>query len=611
MRQQTIQSQSITSNQVETFSYNEIYLNLGILAHVDAGKTSLTERLLYTAGVIDEIGSVDTGNTQTDTLQLERQRGITIKSAVASFDIGDTRINLIDTPGHPDFIAEVERVLSVLDGVVLVISAVEGVQPQTRILMRALKRLHIPTVIFVNKIDRMGARYDDLLIEIAAKLALKVVPMGTVENIGQPNASFKLKPQTQAPDAAPVFFGSAITGAGVNDLMVSLPRLLPSMANRANATSGAIFKIERGSRGEKIAYLRLFSGTIKAREKLVFGKVTALQVFRHGQTATTALLEAGEIGKVAGLEKAHVGDVVGDISSAVSAFEPPTLEAAVIANDVTQQSILSAALKQLAEQDPLINLRQSGQKLYVSLYGEVQKEVISATLAQDFGVAVTFERTQPICIERPIGAGYAVQRLQEESNPTSATIGLHIEPGQPGSGVTFKLGNIQPCLLPLYIYKNSGNFAEHMRQYVADTLQHGLHGLEVTDCIVTMTDCDYYVGDGPGKPISDTPKTTAADFRKLAPIVLGVALQQAGTVVCEPICRFTLEIPDNALARILPVLGQLRAIPSSTDARRETYLLKGDIPSARIHDLQQQLPNLTNGEGFLEHELDRYEPRHQ
>ena len=131
-------------------------LNLGILAHVDAGKTTLTERLLYAAGVIDEVGSVDDGTTQTDTLALERQRGITIKSAVVSFTVGDVTVNLIDTPGHPDFIAEVERALSVLDGAVLVISAVEGVQPQTRILMRALQRLGVPAVLFVNKIDRRG-----------------------------------------------------------------------------------------------------------------------------------------------------------------------------------------------------------------------------------------------------------------------------------------------------------------------------------------------------------------------------------------------------------------------------------------------------------------------
>ena len=132
-------------------------LNLGIVAHVDAGKTTLTERLLYAAGVIDRIGSVDHGDTRTDTLELERQRGITIKSAVVSFVIDDVTVNLIDTPGHPDFIAEVERVLSVLDGAVLVISAVEGVQAQTRVLMRALQRLHIPALIFVNKTDRADA----------------------------------------------------------------------------------------------------------------------------------------------------------------------------------------------------------------------------------------------------------------------------------------------------------------------------------------------------------------------------------------------------------------------------------------------------------------------
>src|SRR5213078_1193259 len=142
-------------------------LNLGILAHVDAGKTSLTERLLYAAGVIDAIGSVDDGSTQTDSLALERQRGITIKSAVVSFVIDDVTVNLIDTPGHPDFIAEVERVLNVLDGAVLVISAVEGVQAQTRILMRALRRLRVPTLLFVNKIDRRGADSRRVLAEIS------------------------------------------------------------------------------------------------------------------------------------------------------------------------------------------------------------------------------------------------------------------------------------------------------------------------------------------------------------------------------------------------------------------------------------------------------------
>src|SRR2546428_7845364 len=167
-------------------------LNLGILAHVDAGKTTLTERFLFAAGVIDEIGSVDDGTTQTDSLALEQQRGITIKSAVVSFAIDDVTVNLIDTPGHPDFIAEVERALSVLDGAVLVISAVEGVQPQTRILMRALQRLRIPTLMFVNKIDRPGAGDDRVMQAISERLTTAVDSMGNVHAIGARDASFEL-----------------------------------------------------------------------------------------------------------------------------------------------------------------------------------------------------------------------------------------------------------------------------------------------------------------------------------------------------------------------------------------------------------------------------------
>src|SRR6266567_6360218 len=166
------------------------YLNLGILAHVDAGKTSLTERLLYAAGVIDEIGSVDDGTTQTDSLVLERERGITIRAAVVSFAIEDVTVNLIDTPGHPDFIAEVERVLNVLDGAVLVVSAVEGVQSQTRVLMRTLQRLRVPMLIFVNKIDRPGAAYERTLQAISDRLTPAVIAMGSTHGLGTRAAAF-------------------------------------------------------------------------------------------------------------------------------------------------------------------------------------------------------------------------------------------------------------------------------------------------------------------------------------------------------------------------------------------------------------------------------------
>ncbi len=254
-------------------------LNLGVLAHVDAGKTTLTERLLYAAGVIDEVGSVDDGTTQTDSLALERQRGITIRSAVVSFTVGDVTVNLIDTPGHPDFIAEVERALSVLDGAVLVISAVEGVQPQTRILMRALRRLRVPAVLFVNKIDRRGAGYDRVLREISERLTPDIVAMSSVRELGTRAAAVAAAPaparlaaRTRRGQVYPVFFGSALTGAGVDTLMSEVTGLLPTAAREASGpVSGRVFKIERGPAGEKIAYVRMFSGTVRTRDRVRTG----------------------------------------------------------------------------------------------------------------------------------------------------------------------------------------------------------------------------------------------------------------------------------------------------------------------------------------------------
>ena len=169
-------------------------VNIGILAHVDAGKTSLTERLLYDTGVIDRLGSVDAGTTQTDTGDIERRRGITIRSAVATFTTGGRRVNLVDTPGHSDFVAEVERALGVLDGAVLVLSAVEGVQPHTRVLFRTLRSMRLPTLVFVNKIDRTGARADDLVAEVARLLTPQVAPLGAVRGLGTPAADFVPSP---------------------------------------------------------------------------------------------------------------------------------------------------------------------------------------------------------------------------------------------------------------------------------------------------------------------------------------------------------------------------------------------------------------------------------
>ena len=624
-------------------------LNLGILAHVDAGKTTLTERLLYAAGVIDEIGSVDDGNTQTDTLALERQRGITIKSAVVSFLIDDVAVNLIDTPGHPDFIAEVERVLSVLDGAVLVISAVEGVQPQTRVLMRALQRLRIPTLLFVNKIDRGGARYEGVLRDIAEKLTPAIVAMGSACDLGTRSACFtpygaadaaftdglaevlaghddallavyvedesavsyyqlrrELPAQTGRALVHPVFFGSAITGAGVDALTAGIAELLPAAEGDADGpVSGAVFKVERGRAGEKVAYVRMFSGTVRTRDRLAFGggseaKVTAVGVFDRGPAVQRPAVVAGQIAKLWGLGDVRIGDAIGvpRAGPAQQHFAPPTLETVIVPRRVADKGALHAALAQLAEQDPLINLRQDDvrQELYVSLYGEVQKEVIQATLATEYDIEVAFRDTTPIYIERPIGTGEAVDLLRGAENPFLATVGLRVEPAPIDSGLTFRL-DVDVGTIPIYVYKSVEEFEGAMAATARETLRQGLSGWQVVDCAVTMTRSGYV-----------PPGSTAKDFRLLTPLVLMDALKQAGTVVCEPVHHFRLEGPADTLGPALRVLARLRAVPETPALRGSSYALEGEIAAVRMHELQHQLRGLTRGEGVLEFTFDRYEP---
>jgi ribosomal protection tetracycline resistance protein len=592
-------------------------LNLGILAHVDAGKTTLTERLLYDAGVIAAQGSVDRGTTQTDTLALERERGITIKSAVVSFPIDGVTVNLIDTPGHPDFIAEVERVLDVLDGVVLVVSAVEGVQAQTLVLMRALQRLRIPTIVFVNKTDRAGADVTHVVGEIRARLGVNPVPLWAldVEQLAEHDdrvlaayldgeevdVAATLADLTRRAVVQPVLHGSALTGEGVDALRTAITQSLPTSSGDSDTPLDAtVFKIDRGAKGEKVAWMRLFAGTVRVRDRIGNAKVTQLEVFDHGGPVRRQFAEAGEIAKVWGLSAVRIGDRVGGAQVFVrQQFAPPTLEAVVEPVDPDAGNDLRLALEQLAEQDPLIGLRQSGAELSVSIYGDVQKEVLEATLARDYGLEVSFLETRPICVERPDGIGEAGELLNAPTNPFNAQLGLRIEPAPDDSGVAFDLGGITHDRIPLYAYKRREEFEAAMAGYVRDALRAGLHGWEVIDCTVTLVDCWYSLADGP--PSRRGPLSMPSDFRGLTSHVLARAIAAAGTIVCEPILHVRLDVPATSLGAVLAAARRL-------DGRIDAATLEGELPAVRLSALQRQLPGLTRGEGVIESSFAGYRP---
>jgi ribosomal protection tetracycline resistance protein len=528
-------------------------------------------------------------------------------------------VNLIDTPGHPDFIAEVERVLSVLDGCVLVLSAVKGVQPQTRILMRALQRLEVPTLLFVNKIDRMGADAERVLDEIEQRLTPDVVPMGSADDLGTRTASFgpfgaadgDLAARARAGTLHPVFFGSALTGAGVEEVRAGIAQLLPARAGDGDSPlSARVFKIERGPDGHRIAYTRVFSGVVTVRDRFDAGKVTEVRVFADGDTVQRDTVRAGEIAKLWGLAEIQIGDWLGEPRREVEHhFAPPTFESVVEPVDPADGQRLSVALAQLAEQDPLIDVRQDDARAEtsVSLYGEVQREVIEATLANEYGLEVAFRDITTICVERPTGSGEAVEILNTPTNPFHADLGLRIEPAAPGSGIEVVAApGIDPRDAPLYTFKTFGAFVEHMGEYVRLALAEGLFGWQVTDCLVTVTEVAYSLADGP--PSRRGPMPTARDLKRLTPIVLTQALAQAGTTVCEPVFRIAAEVPSEAIGQMLAALGRLGAGATTPSTRGELSVVEATLPASRVQELRRQLPGLTGGEGVIDSEFAGYQP---
>ncbi|MFI9719909.1 GTP-binding protein [Streptomyces sp. NPDC052396] len=615
-------------------------LNLGILAHVDAGKTSLTERLLFDTGTTDRLGSVDAGTTRTDSGELERRRGITIRTAVAPFTLDGLRVNLIDTPGHSDFIAEVERALGVLDGAVLVLSAVEGVQAQTRVLMKTLRRLRLPTLLFVNKTDRAGANETDTLAAIRARLTPHIVPMATVDAIGtreartrpagfedpgfrerlaetlaehdealladlvadrtpDPGRLRRLLARTTAQGLThPLYLGSALSGQGVPGLLDGIRQWLPAhrpTAGRA-AARGTVFAVERSAGGEKTALLRLFEGELNPRERITLhrreddGTRTEHSARITGLTVAGApadgpqRLTAGGIARLRGLPGVRVGDRLGPAGpDGEPHFAPPGLETVVRPVRPGDAARLHGALTALADQDPLIGTRAlpDGGGTALLLYGEVQKEIIATTLAEEFGLQATFEASSILHRERPTGTGEAHEEIdyRHDSHVFWATVGLRVAPGEDGSGIAFRR-DTELGALP-------HAFDRAIEDTVRRTLGQGLHGWPVTDCVVTLTRSGFC-----------GPVTTAADFRRLTPLVLMAALARAGTRVYEPYHGFELELPGWALGTVTGVLAASGAQVRDSEPGRDTWTVRGVVPARQVPALERRLPGLTRGEAL-------------
>lgn len=540
-------------------------INIGIVAHADAGKTTLTERLLFEAGELRTLGSVDGGSTQTDWMSIERQRGISVKASSTRLFWEDCQINLIDTPGHVDFAGEVQRSLSMLDAAVLLVSAAEGIQGQTEVLWEALGRIGIPVALFINKLDRAGAKPRELLEELAVRFSPDIVAMERWEGeesrgcrvfppepesgplndrltelavdsdteaqecflndepVPVPVLLRALKERIACRRAFPVYLGAAALGVGIRELLDGV-LLLPRAPHREDAPlSGLVYKVEHDKTMGKAAHVRLFSGAISNRDPVpVRGreqveKVTQIRRVLGRRTVDIGRLGAGDIGALYGLSNIRIGDVIGegDLSRDVS-LAAPLLKARVFPKQPEQLTDMVAALNELTEEDPLLDVEWEPEEreLYIKITGMIQLEVISAVLTDRFGMEAEFSSPSVIYKETPSRPGTGLEEYTWPK-PCWACIELFIEPMERGYGYKFESAVGDRVILSRY--------QAHIAQTLPEALKQGLYGWEVTDLKITLTGGSHHLIH-----------THPLDFFTATPMALMNGLENTGSTLLDP-----------------------------------------------------------------------------
>ncbi|HFH9019280.1 TPA: GTP-binding protein [Streptococcus agalactiae] len=562
-------------------------INIGVLAHVDAGKTTLTESLLYNSGAITELGSVDKGTTRTDNTLLERQRGITIQTGITSFQWENTKVNIIDTPGHMDFLAEVYRSLSVLDGAILLISAKDGVQAQTRILFHALRKMGIPTIFFINKIDQNGIDLSTVYQDIKEKLSAEIVIKQKVELY--PNMCVTNFTESEQWDTVI---------EGNDDLIEVITNKFYSSTHRGpSELCGNVFKIEYTKKRQRLAYIRLYSGVLHLRDSVRVSekekiKVTEMYTSINGELCKIDRAYSGEI-VILQNEFLKLNSVLGDtklLPQRKKIENPhPLLQTTVEPSKPEQREMLLDALLEISDSDPLLRyyVDSTTHEIILSFLGKVQMEVISALLQEKYHVEIELKEPTVIYMERPLKNAEYTIHIEVPPNPFWASIGLSVSPLPLGSGMQYEssvsLG-----------YLNQ-SFQNAVMEGIRYGCEQGLYGWNVTDCKICFKYGLYY-----------SPVSTPADFRMLAPIVLEQVLKKAGTELLEPYLSFKIYAPQEYLSRAYNDAPKYCANIVDTQLKNNEVILSGEIPARCIQEYRSDLTFFTNGRSVCLTELKGY-----
>lgn len=606
------------------------YINIGIVAHVDAGKTTLSESMLYHAGAIRKLGRVDHKDAFLDTDQMERERGITIFSKQAVFRWKDRTITLLDTPGHVDFSAEMERVLQVLDCAVLVVSGADGVQGHTQTLWKLLKRYHIPTFLFVNKMDQEGTDGEKLLKELRKRFGENVVPFvdimtesdcpggkvylhtkeGAVEEVLEELAVCeddmmeeyleegrisldKVQKAVADRQVFPCYFGSALHSQGVEELLDGLDLYIKDKTYPAEF-GAKVYKIARDNQGNRLTYLKVTGGRLKVKD-VVEGlneKINQIRIYSGEKFEAVQKVEAGRVCAVTGLENTRPGQGIGaEEESDLPVLEPVLTYQILLPDDCDVHKML-LNLKILEEEEPELHIvwEEQTSEIHVQLMGDVQIEILQRMIKERFGVLVEFGEGSIVYKETITAPVEGVGHFEPLRH--YAEVHLRLEPGERGSGMQFAAECSEDIL--------DRNWQRLVLTHLEEKEHKGvLTGSPITDMKITLTS---------GR--AHQKHTEGGDFRQATYRAVRQGLKKADSILLEPYYEFRMELPSENVGRAMTDIQNMSGKFGTPMIEEETTVLTGSAPVSLMRGYQKEFTAYTGGRGRMAVSLKGYDICH-
>ena len=626
--------------------------NIGIVAHVDAGKTTIAEQLLYQSGSSSILGSVDKGTTHTDSLNMEKQRGISVKAAEIDIAYKKNIIHVIDTPGHIDFSSEVERSIRILDGSIVVLSCVEGVQPQTEIYFNALKKSNTPSIFFINKLDRIGASPSKTINEIKKLLAKNIVPLQFVyeennefivhnifdqasntknifeikdetykqllENIidilGDTNEKIleqffdgtltlgmikdEIAIQSNKGKVYPLLYGTALKGEGIKELLNGIIDYLPAPKNLDDSElSALVYKISHNKTLGKIAHIKIFSGSISTRDE-IFNlttnkreKITMIKKVINQKSVDVKFASSSDLVVVSGLN-CSIYDILGCKTNIpkLQTITTPLLTLKIYAKIQEDYIALVEALTLLQEEDPLLNMLWIKEKkeIHLHIMGKIQIEYIETVLKERFNLEVTFGIPSVIYKETPTASVYGESRYTMPK-PCWAIVKFLIEPLSKGTGLIYKS-----------IVRTEDVKIKYQREIednINKILSQGIYGWQITDLKITFIKGEDHVMH-----------SRSGDFTTSAAMGIMRGLNEIGTTLLEPIIKFRITVPENIGGRVLNDIIKMRGSFITPFIHNGTFTIEGKMPVSTSLEYPGDLGKISSGKGIMTTHFYGYEP---